>query len=126
MRIFNLFFCIVFVIFAGLQYNDLDPYVWMPIYGYCAVLCWLAFKSRYFPKACILGMIAFGIYACYKFFDQYGVLDWINKYHAENIAGTMKAETPWVEETREFFGLVICIAVLFIDLLYSKRLRKPN
>jgi hypothetical protein len=124
MKIFNLFFCIIFVIFVGLQYNDPDPYVWMPIYGYCAVLCWLAFKRRYFPKAYILGMVIFGIYACYKFFDQYGVMDWITKYHAENIAGTMKAETPWVEETREFFGLIICIAVLLINLIYSRRLRR--
>src|SRR5215831_3149410 len=121
MKIFNLFFFIVFIIFAALQYNDPDPYVWMPIYGYCAVLCWLAFKNKFYPRAYLLGIGVFAIYAGYKFFDQYGVLDWITKYHAANIADTMKAETPWVEETREFFGLVICICVLLINYFYGRR-----
>jgi len=32
----------------------------------------------------------------------------------------MKAEKPWIEETREFFGLVILIFVLLIDFFYGK------
>jgi hypothetical protein len=32
----------------------------------------------------------------------------------------MKAEKPWIEETREFFGLLILIGVLLIDLFYVK------
>ncbi len=53
--------------------------------------------------------------------DQNGLLDWINEHHAENIAETMKAEKPWIEESREFFGLLILIGVLIIDLVYAKR-----
>ena len=26
MKIFNILFCLVFIVFAGLQYNDPDPY----------------------------------------------------------------------------------------------------
>jgi hypothetical protein len=33
----------------------------------------------------------------------------------------MKAEKPWIEESREFFGLLILIGVLAIDLIYVKR-----
>jgi hypothetical protein len=61
----------------------------------------------------------------YKIFDQNGLLDWINLHHAENIAETMKAEKPWVEESREFFGLVILIVVLLIDLMYSRKKKAP-
>ena len=124
MKIFNIFFCIVFIFFAALQYNDPDPYVWMPIYLYTAVLCWLAFRNKYFPGAYLLGIAVYAVYATYKFFDENGVWDWMTKHHAANIAGTMKAEQPWIEETREFFGLVILIVVLLIDYFYAKRKRK--
>jgi len=69
MKIFNIFFCIVFIFFAALQYNDPDPYVWMPIYLYAAVLCWLAFRNKYFPGVYLLGI---AVYATYKFFDENG------------------------------------------------------
>jgi hypothetical protein len=59
--------------------------------------------------------------AIYKFFDENGVRDWITKHLRANIAVTMKAEQPWIEETREFFGLIILIAVLLIDYFYQKR-----
>ncbi len=124
MKIFNLIFCILFILFAALQYNDPDPYVWMPIYLYAAVLCWLAFRKKYFPRAYLFGVVIYAGYAIYKFFDENGVWDWLTKHHAANIADTMKAEHPWIEETREFFGLVILIVVLLIDYFYAKRIKK--
>ena len=124
MKVFNLIFCFLFVISAGLQYNDPDPYVWIPIYMYGAVLCWLAFKNKFYPLAYIAGILVFLAYAIYLFFTKDGVLDWITKHHAEDIAATMKAETPWVEDAREFFGLLILIIVLLINYFYSKKKNK--
>lgn len=121
MKIFNIAFVVIFIIFAGLQYNDPDPYVWMPIYLYGALFCWLAFRNKFYPKAYIFGSIVCAIYALYKVFDKNGLIDWITQHNAQNIAETMKAEKPWIEETREFFGLVIVISVLMINYFYSKR-----
>ncbi|MES1216750.1 MAG: transmembrane 220 family protein [Bacteroidota bacterium] len=121
MKIFNIFFCLVFILFAALQYNDPDPYLWMPIYLYTSVLCWLAFKNKFYPRAYWIGIILYAAYAIYKVFDQNGLLDWIEKHNAENIAETMKAQKPWIEESREFFGLLILIGVLVINLIYAKR-----
>jgi hypothetical protein len=121
MKIFNLVFVILFLIFAGLQYNDPDPYVWMPIYLYAAVLCWMAFRGRYYPKLMLTGIAVYAVYGIYLFFTDNGVVDWISKHHAENIAGTMKASTPWIEDTREFFGLSILIIVLLTDYYYARR-----
>jgi len=126
LKLFNIFFCIVFILFDAVQYNDPDPYLWMPIYLYTAVLCWLAFRNKFFPAAYLLGIAVYAAYAIYKFFDQNGVWDWITKHHEANIASTMKAEQPWIEETREFFGLVILIVVLLIDYLYAKRKARVN
>jgi len=120
-KVFNLIFCLLFLFSAGLQYNDPDPYIWIPIYLYGAVLCWLAFRNQFYPKLYLLGVIIYVAYATYLFFARDGVLDWIQKHNAENIAGSMKATKPWIEETREFFGLLILIVVLLINYFYSKK-----
>ena len=121
MKIFNLLFCILFMISAGLEYNDPDPYVWIPIYLYGVILCWLAFRNRFYPKAYMVGIVLYSAYALYFFFTENGVLDWIQKHNAENIAATMKASTPWIEDTREFFGLLILVLVLTVNLIYSRK-----
>lgn len=121
MKIFNLLFFILFLISAGLQYNDPDPYIWIPIYLYGATLCWLAFRNQYYPKAYLTGILIFAGYALYFFLTENGVLDWIQKHNAENIAASMKASTPWIEDTREFFGLLILMIVLLVNYLYAKK-----
>ena len=121
MKVFNLIFCLLFVLSAALQYNDPDPYVWMPIYLYGAVLCWLAFRDKYYPKAYLTGIIIYAVYAIGLFFWKNGVLDWATEHNAEDIAATMKAEKPWIEETREFFGLLLLIIALLVNYFYAKR-----
>ena len=121
MKVFNIIFCLLFVFSAALQYNDPDPYIWIPIYIYGAVLCWLAFRDKYYPKAYLIGIFIYLVYAIYLFFGKDGVLDWINQHNAEDIAATMKAEKPWIEETREFFGLLILIVVLLINYISVRR-----
>jgi hypothetical protein len=121
MRIFNLLFCVLFIVSAALQYNDPDPYLWIPIYLFGAVLCWLAFREVFYPKAFLYGSIAFALYAIYLFFEKDGVADWLSDHNAENIAASMQATKPWIEATREFFGLFILIVVFLVNYFYSKR-----
>jgi Transmembrane family 220, helix len=120
MKIFNLIFCVLFILFAGLQYNDPDPYIWIPIYLYAAALCWLAFRRKFYPKHYLAGIILFALYAAYLFFSKDGMLDWMQEHSGESITGEMKATKPWIEATREVLGLVIVIAVLTINYFYSK------
>lgn len=121
MTIFNLFFCVLFVVFAGLQYNDPDPYLWIPIYLYVAVLCWFAFKGKFYPKLYLFGAAVFAIYAAYLFFRKDGMLDWMREHEAEDIAEEMKATKPWIEATREVLGLLILVVVLLVNYFYSKK-----
>ena len=121
MKIFNLIFCFIFIVFGALQYNDPDPYLWIPIYLFAAFLCWKASKGAFDPKVTIVGIAFFTGYAIYKIFDPNGLIDWVNIHHAENIAETMKAEKPWVEESREFFGLIIIISVLVTNYFYGRK-----
>ena len=121
MKVFNLIFCVLFIVSAGLQYNDPDPYIWIPIYLMGAAICLQAFREKVYPVFTLLLSTLFIIYDLYLFFDKFGVLSWLNEHNAENIAASMKASAPWIEETREFFGLLIIIIVLMINYFVSKR-----
>lgn len=121
MKAFNIIFCFLFIVSAALQYNDPDPYLWMPIYLFGASACWLAFRNKFYPKVYLVGSAVLLLYAIYLFVTKDGVWDWMTQHNAENIAETMKAEKPWIEDTREFFGLAILIAVLMINYWYAKR-----
>lgn len=125
MKIFNITFIVIFIIFAALQYNDPDPYIWMPIYLYAAFLCYQSIKHKYNKVLYIIGLIAYGSYGIWLFFDKVGVLDWAEEHHSESIVESMKATKPWIEETREFFGLVIVMVVLVINMLWLGK-RKKN
>lgn len=87
---------------------------------YGAVLCWLAFRGKFYRKAYLIGLVVYAVYALGLFFWKNGVLDWITEHQAEDITATMKAEKPWIEETREFFGLIILIGVLLVNFFYTK------
>jgi hypothetical protein len=115
MKRFNQLFVFIFILFAIVQYNDPDPYLWVPIYLFPAVICFLATREKFYKNAYTGGFIFFSLYAVYKLLDQNGVIDWMRFHDAANIAATMKAEQPWIEESREFFGLAIILIVLFIN-----------
>jgi hypothetical protein len=124
MKVFNIFFIVVFILSAALQYNDPDPYIWVPIYLYGAYLCYQAIQKKYSPLLYAIAFVVYIGYALYLFFDNQGVLSWAEEHNAENIAQTMKATKPWIEETREFGGLLILVVVLAIDAFWLKRTRK--
>jgi FtsH-binding integral membrane protein len=126
MKIFNVFFIIVFIFSAALQYNDPDPYIWMPIYLFGAYLCYQAIYKKYNPTLYFIGLVVYIGYAAYLFFDKQGVLNWAEEHGAENIVQTMKATKPWIEETREFGGLLILIVVLLVNMIWLKRKNKRN
>lgn len=126
MKIFNVVFCVLFILFAALQWNDPDPYIWVPIYLYGAIFCALAAAGKYYKGWYLFGIVGCLVFAVYLFFAKDGVLSWMTEHHAENIAGTMKAEKPWIEDTREFFGLFIIIIVLLVNFVNAgqKRAKK--
>jgi hypothetical protein len=117
MRVFNIIFTILFLVSAALQYNDPDPYLWIPIYLLGAYLCWSAYKGIHRRRLSIIAILIYTAYALFLFIDDNGVLSWARDHAAESLVQTMKADKPWIEETREFGGLVILIAVAVINLI---------
>jgi Transmembrane family 220, helix len=114
-RYINLSLGILFVCFAALQYNDPDPYIWIPIYVYAAYLCFMAFSGRFFKRACLAGILICLAYALYLFLNKDGVLSWARDHEAESLVQTMKATKPWIEASREFGGLLIVMLALWLN-----------
>ncbi len=117
MKTVNIILSIVFILFAFLQYNDADPYIWIPIYLLAAFLCWQASKGRFQAYLYIIGMFICVVYGAYLFFDKNGVLAWANEHAAESLVHSMKADKPWIEESREFGGLLIVFISLLINYI---------
>ncbi len=124
MKVFNIVFVVLFIIFAVLQYNDPDPYIWIPIYLLGAFICYNAYRKVFQPVLYTIALVGYSVYAIYLLLDKTGVLNWATMHNAENIAESMKATKPWIEETREFFGLLILIAVLLADMMWLKKIAK--
>lgn len=121
MKALNIVCIIIFVGFAALQYNDPDPYIWIPIYLYAAFLCFLSIRNKYHVVLFVLGLTVYFGYAAFLFFDKTGVLSWAKEHNAENLVQTMKATKPWIEETREFGGLFIVICALIINMRWIRK-----
>ena len=108
MKIINSLLAILFLIFAVVQYNDPDPWLWIALYTYISIISGMAVMGQYNKS-----MIGAGLLVCVGgfFFLLPDFINWLNT-GAESIVESMKAEKPHIELTREFLGLLICILVL--------------
>jgi hypothetical protein len=114
-RLANLVFTGLFLLFAALQYNDPDPWRWIPIYALAALLCYRYATGEPPQAGAILLMLFCAGYGVYLFMETDGVFSWATEHHAENLVQTMKATKPWIENTREFGGLIIVVVVLGLN-----------
>ena len=115
MKVLNLILAALFILFAFVQVNDPDPVLWILIYGLMAVACILAAFGYYYPKALTLLLL---IYLAYSFFLIPGVFEWLRSDDRSLLFDDIaKMQHLYIEEAREFLGLVICILVLTMHLL---------
>jgi hypothetical protein len=119
MKVANLLLAVMFVIFAFLQINDPDPAIWILIYGAMAVICILA-AFRIYPKKIMIALLV--VYVLYSIVFLPGVNEWLGQEHKEKLFDNVaKMEHVWIEESREFLGLMICVVVLIIQLIMSRK-----
>ena len=117
--ILNIIFCLSFLLFAWFNLNDKDSWLWVPIYLAASVCCALAAFEMFYPVVYLLLNAFYLIYAFILFFSEDGVRDWIVKYKQPSITESMQATKPYIEKTREFFGLLIIAAALAINYFTS-------
>lgn len=90
----------MFLVSAALQYNDPDPLRWAAMYGAGAAACLLHGRVRWHRAlALVVALCALGWAA-----SQLGILP---RLAIGDLFKSMKAETPAIEESREFLGLLL-------------------
>lgn len=110
---------VMFMGFAYLQLNDPDPVLWILIYGAMSVVCVMAIFEYYNKK--LMGVLAVG-FIIYCFILWPGVAEWFQQEDKSVLFDdVMKMEYPYIEESREFLGLIICLAVLAFYFFRSSR-----
>ena len=117
MKITNIILGILFFLFAIVQYNDPDPWLWIGLYSLVAIISLLAARGQYISWL-ILGGLAICLIWLFMLLPDF--VNWI-KEGMPSITGSMKAEEPHIELTREFLGLVICMAALIFHWVKSRK-----
>lgn len=119
MRIVSFILAIMFVVFAFVQINDPDPIIWILIYGAMAVICVLAAFQIYPIKVMVGLALIYGIYSIYYF---PGVREWLHQDDKSLLFDNLaKMQFSYIEESREFLGLMICVVVLVFYIIRGRR-----
>jgi len=94
---------LLFTVFAGLQINDPDPFIWITAYSVPAILSFLFlmdYSSKYFQ-------LIVPVYLIISFYLYYNKIDTEVMYIID-------------ETTNEVLGLILCAAWMFILPLLKK------
>lgn len=126
MKAFNIICCILFLISAGLQYNDVDPLLWIALYGYGAWACYMAARDRYLIWSYVLGIVVYLAFVVYYLIFKHGAIEWFQHHAAKDLVQSMKADKPWIEETREVLGLLILVAVLAFNWIVAAKRKRSG
>ena len=119
MKILLYFFVLLFLSFAALQWNDPDPWNWIILYGYMAAVCWITALGKFNRTAIVIGLVAYGVYAILL---APSFWQWLQSPDRSALFDEFaKMQNLYIEETREFLGLIICTLVLTFILLVHKR-----
>ena len=119
MKAVNLILAAMFLLFAFVQVNDPDPVLWILIYGSMAVICILAafrYYSRIALSILLVGFIAYSVILLP------GFNEWLQQEDKSVLFDDLaKMDHLYIEESREFLGLMICILVLVMQLIRSRK-----
>ena len=102
---------LMFILFAALQLNDHDPLYWFLVYAAVAVVAAAAVVGRRLPGFALvtLGAVIAGVLIAAP-----GFVDYLQSGDWSSIAEHMNDEEPYIEQGREFVGLLIAAAALLL------------
>jgi len=114
---------IVFFAFALLQVNDPDSIYWIAIYGVVAIIVLLALIGKQ-HRIVLNGALI--IYILLLLYYSPALYAWLFEHHAANIANSMSTDKMYIEEAREFFGILLCFLTVGFEYYFSRTLSKAG
>ena len=115
--IVNIFLALIFILFAFVQLNDPDPFIWFFIYLLTAILCTVSI-FRKTPLALLYG---FGLVLLfYAAMHLEFAVEWLMSENKSELFGEMQKDKYYLEGTREFLGLLIAIFAV-IHLIFQNK-----
>jgi len=119
MKIVKIFFAVLFLLFVIVQFNDPDPLLWILIYGSMVIVSVMSIKNRY-PTRFMVVMAAGFLIMTILYFD--GFAEWLGSPDRTLLFDDLaKMQFRYIEEAREFLGLLICLGVLLFYFYLSRR-----
>lgn len=107
----SLIFGLLFVLFAVFQYNDPDPELWIPIYGFAAAACLMAYAGLarwWFLTAMAVLYVVAAIYQWPPAFEGF-------------LFSEVGMRSVNIEMAREAGGLGICAAAMLTLAVLSRQ-----
>jgi hypothetical protein len=125
LKVLDGFLALLFLTFAIVQYNDPDPGLWMLVYGAMAVVCTASIFHKYYINVMIPMA---GGYLILSALHVDGMLTWLGSPNRKLLFDDIaKMQYPYIEEAREFLGLLICIvALLYLFVRHNMHTRKTS
>ncbi len=122
MKAIHIVFALLMLSFAALQWNDPDRVIWISIYLATALMACLVYYD-----ICNPCLQAWAILFCLITFIMIllvfpGVIEFIQNSNLQEIFSTMSDEKIYIEQTREFLGLLITLSYcIYIVIKYYKQ-----
>ena len=115
-RIISIILFLIFLSFALLQWNDPDPVLWIAVYLAIAIASFLRVINKQ-NRNIVLGVGLIIIVISFSYVP--GFIEWVSLPEKGEIFGEMVYQKPYIEETREFIGLLMGLGSLIYQYLKS-------
>lgn len=119
MKVVHAVLALMFLSFTIVQYNDPDPWLWIAIYGSMTTLAVLAIFQKFYPKFMLAQVAGFLVYAVIL---APGVWAWWTSPDRSLLFDDLaKMQFYYIEEAREFLGLMICLLVIAFYIFLGRQ-----
>ncbi len=109
---------VLFGLFAIVQINDPDPFLWVMIYGVTGVTALLRIFGIFQRTMVMIILVLIGIYALLHLPSFWY---WLTHSNKSALFGEMIYDKPHIEGTREFLGLVIAAIGLGVQFILKPK-----